>query len=122
VVDSFGDMPIREATGALSSVGFSSPPSWVKPYHVLSNGERFRADMARAIVDPSSLVVIDEFTSVVDRQVAKIASSSIAKAVRARAGKQLVAVSCHEDIVEWLQPDWLLEPHTGRPRNHPCNA
>lgn len=113
VVDSFGDLPVREVTAALSSVGFSSPPSWVKPFRVLSNGEQFRATMARAILDPRPRVVIDEFTSVVDRGVAKVASHSIAKAVRARPGKQFVAVSCHDDILDWLQPDWVLEPHVG---------
>lgn len=114
VVDGFGEMPVREVTAALSSVGFSSPPSWLRPFRVLSNGEQFRATMARALVDPRPLVAVDEFTSVVDRQVAQVASHSIQKAVRAKPGKQFVAVSCHYDIEEWLQPDWILEPHTGR--------
>lgn len=114
VVDGFDKMGIKEITAALNSVGFSSPPNWVRPYHVLSNGERFRANMARAIVDPRELVVVDEFTSVVDRQVAKVGSHSIQRAVRARPGKRFVAVTCHYDVEEWLQPDWILEPHTGR--------
>lgn len=113
VVDSFGDLPIRDVTGALSAVGFSSPPSWIKPFRVLSNGEQFRATMARAIMDARPRVVIDEFTSVIDRTVAKIGSHAIAKAVRARAGKQFVAVTCHDDVLDWLQPDWVLEPHVG---------
>lgn len=113
VVDCFGDMPIRESTAALSAVGFSSPPSWIKPFHVLSNGEQFRATLARSIVDPRDLVVMDEFTSVVDRNVARIGAAAVAKAVRGRKGKQLVAVTCHEDVLEWLQPDWVLEPHLG---------
>lgn len=112
IVDSFGDLPIRETTAALSSVGFSSPPNWVRPFHVLSNGEQFRATMARALVDPRPLVVVDEFTSVVDRTVAQLGAHAIAKAVRAR-GKQFVAVTCHYDVEEWLQPDWVIEPHVG---------
>lgn len=115
LVDSFGDeVSIRDITAALSSVGFSSPPSWLKPFHVLSNGEQFRATLARALVDPAPLVVIDEFTSVIDRVVARIGACAVAKAVRRQPGKRFVAVSCHDDIVEWLQPDWILEPHVGR--------
>lgn len=115
IVDGFPKgMSINEVTGALNSVGFSSPPNWVRPFSVLSNGERFRANMARAIVDEAPLVVVDEFTSVVDRQVAKIGSHSVQKAFRAREGKRVVAVSCHYDIEEWLNPDWVLEPHIGR--------
>lgn len=26
--------------------------------------------------------------------------------------RQFVGVSCHYDIVDWLQPDWIFEPHT----------
>jgi GNAT superfamily N-acetyltransferase len=113
VVDCFGELGINEIVGALSSVGFASPPSWLKPFHVLSNGEKFRATLARAIVDPRSLVVLDEFSSVVDRQVARIGAHATAKAIRARPGKQFVAVTCHEDVLEWLQPDWVCEPHVG---------
>lgn len=113
IVDGFGDMPIRDTTAALSSVGFSSPPNWLRPFAVLSNGEQFRATMARALVDPRPLICIDEFTSVVDRTVAQIGSHAIAKSIRSR-GKKLVAVTCHYDVEEWLQPDWVIEPHLGR--------
>lgn len=47
VVDGFGAMPAKEITSLLTAVGFGSPPAWVKPYHVLSGGERFRCDLAR---------------------------------------------------------------------------
>jgi len=114
VVDGFGELPIRDVVGALSSVGFASPPGWLKPYRVLSNGERFRVNLARAIVDERPLVAFDEFSSVVDRQVGRIGAHACAKAVRARPGKRFVAVTCHEDVLEWLQPDWVLEPHIGK--------
>ena len=48
VIDGLGELPIKEITGLFTAVGFSSPPSWVKPYQVLSNGEQFRCDLARA--------------------------------------------------------------------------
>ena len=35
--------------------------------------------------------------------------AAIAKAVRRRKQK-FIAVSCHHDIIEWLQPDWIYEP------------
>ena len=106
------DMPsfvgTKEIELAFSSVGFSSPPSWLKPYAVLSTGERMRVDLARATLLQSDIVVFDEFTSVVDRTVAKTASYAIQKAMRKR-GKHFVAVSCHKDILEWLQPDWVYD-------------
>jgi hypothetical protein len=112
IVDAFpAALGIKEITGLLSSVGFSSPPSWLRPFSVLSNGEQFRATVARAMAESDGLFVLDEFTSVVDRTVARIGSHAIAKAVRGR-NQQFIAVSCHYDIVDWLQPDWMYEPGT----------
>src|SRR5262249_49172570 len=77
----------------LSSGGFSSPPSWLKPFHVLSNGEQFRVTLARTLAEAPDLAVVDEFTSVVDRTVAQIGSFALAKTIRAT-GRRFVAVSC----------------------------
>jgi hypothetical protein len=110
LVDGFPEgMSIKDITALLSSVGFSSPPSWLRPFQVLSNGEQFRATIARALAENRELTVIDEFTSVVDRTVAQIGSAAVAKTVRRREQK-LIAVSCHYDILDWLQPDWVFEP------------
>lgn len=109
IVDGFAaGLSATEITSALSSVGFSSPPQWLKPYSALSNGQKFRCDLAKALCESSDLVVFDEFTSVVDRTVAKVASAAVSKAIRRQDKKQFVAVSCHSDVEEWLDPDWVL--------------
>jgi hypothetical protein len=54
------------------------------------------------------LAVVDEFTSVVDRTVARIGSGAISRAVR-RSNRRLVAVTCHYDVLPWLEPDWVLD-------------
>ncbi len=127
VVDAFGDLPIKDITGLLTAVGFSSPPSWVKPYAVLSNGERFRCDLARALsigcntanatveISDAPIVAFDEFTSVVDRNVAQVGSAAVARAIRGgRLNARFVAVTCHYDVAEWLEPDWIVDMATGR--------
>lgn len=109
LLDGFPErLSINEITGLLSSVGFSSPPSWVKPFHVLSNGEQFRVTLARTLAEAPDLAVVDEFTSVVDRTVAQIGSAALAKTIRAT-GRRFVAVACHYDIEDWLQPDWKYD-------------
>lgn len=104
------DMPkersLNEIELAFTSVGFASPPSWLKPYSVLSNGEKMRVDLAYCILKGEDVFAFDEFTSVVNREVAKTASVAVQKAVR-RAGKRFIAISCHDDIADWLQPDWI---------------
>jgi len=105
------DMPkdcnLEEITSAFNSVGFSSPPSWLKPYSVLSNGEKMRVDLARAILEKNELFVFDEFTSVVDRNVAQIGSFAMQKAIR-KTSKKFIAVTCHFDVQDWLLPDWIF--------------
>ncbi len=109
ILDDFPEgLSVSEITRALCCVGFSSPPDWLKPYAVLSQGEKMRVDVARALLLAEKRVVFDEFTSVVDREVAKIASLAISKAVR-RSNKQFIAVTCHRDILDWLEPDWVFD-------------
>jgi ABC-type molybdenum transport system ATPase subunit/photorepair protein PhrA len=113
IVDCFDSESIKDVIELLSSVGFSSPPSWLKPFHVLSNGEQFRVNIARALSENKQLTVVDEFTSVVDRTVAQIGSAAIARTVRKR-NQQFIAATCHYDVIDWLQPDWAFEPHIGK--------
>ena len=105
------DMPkeatVKDIAAMLTAVGFSSPPSWLKPYAVLSNGEKMRCDIARAILEKRDMFVFDEFTSVVDRNVARVSSLAIQKAIR-RQDKKFIAVTCHYDVQDWLMPDWVF--------------
>jgi len=107
-------LSIRDAVGLLTAVGLSSPPAWIKPYRVLSGGERFRCDLARALASAADPVVFDEFTSVVDRNVAQVASAAIRRAVDKRLiASRFVAVTCHYDVLDWLAADWTIDMATG---------
>ena len=118
------DMPkgrsVEEIIKAFNSVGFSSPPSWLKPYAVLSNGEKMRCDLARAILSDDESFVFDEFTSVVGRNVAKIGSFAMQKAIRKQKNKRMIAVTCHFDVEDWLLPDWVF--NTNDMTFHLCGA
>lgn len=110
VIEGFPEeISAKDICAAFNAVGFSSPPSWLKPFHVLSNGQKFRAELARAITTCEQGVIFDEFTSVVDRTVAQIGSAAVAKAIRKGNRPPFVAVSCHYDIIDWLDPDWVFD-------------
>lgn len=131
VVDCFDGLPVRKVIELFIAVGFGSSPAWIKPYRVLSCGEQFRCDLAKALSiakfstaekilersDSSSdlpIVAFDEYTSVVDRQVAKACSMAIAKGIRRGSIPcRFVAVTCHYDVAEWLEADWVLDMATG---------
>ena len=111
VISNFKVSP-EEAVSILSAVGFSSTPAWLRPYSVLSNGEKFRADIARTVLLENKIITVDEYTSVVDRNVAKAASNALQKYIRNNK-KQIILASCHADIIEWLRPDWVYSPTDG---------
>lgn len=92
------------------AVGFSSMPQWCLPYRVLSNGEKFRCDLARKLKDGA---LIDEYTSVVNREVAKSASSALRRHVDKHNLKKITLATCHYDILEWVQPDWVFNTMNG---------
>ncbi|MEO2080592.1 MAG: hypothetical protein ABGW88_13610 [Leeuwenhoekiella sp.] len=102
----------NHVTGALAGVGLGDVPSWLRPFKGLSNGQQFRAGLARVLCEAPDQVVIDEFTSVVDRQIAKVGALAFGKAWRRNKGKQAVLLSCHYDVIEWLQPDWVYNIDT----------
>jgi ABC-type transport system involved in cytochrome bd biosynthesis fused ATPase/permease subunit len=99
-----------EAINKMGAVGLNTIPSWYKSYDVLSNGEKFRADLARKI---KSHAVIDEFTSVVDRNAAKAASVSLGRFLKNNDVTNIVLATCHRDILDWLEPDWVIDTDTG---------
>lgn len=101
------DKTVEDITKMFTSVGFSSPPKWLNKYSDLSNGEKMRVDLAKSLLSNEKIIVFDEFTSVVDRDVAKITSMVVAKNVR-KYNKQFVAVTCHYDILDYIEPDWVF--------------
>ncbi len=110
LLDAFpAPLSIKDVTALLSAVGFSSPPAWLRPFHVLSTGQQFRVTLARLLAEMPDLAVMDEYTSVVDRTVAQIGSAALAKVVRQR-NQRFIAVTCHDDVEAWLNPDWVYRP------------
>lgn len=117
VIDQFpASFSYDECAEALAGMGLTAVVCWIRPAATLSNGQRARAEAALQMASAAAAgrpVVIDEWTSVVDRTVAKVMSHCIQKHAR-RTGRQVVLLSCHYDVVEWLNPDWILDCNAQR--------
>lgn len=94
----------------LMKMGLGSIPNLCKPYHVLSNGEKHRVDLAYALMMGGK--VFDEFTSTVHRSLARNISISLKKYIDKNNITNFVVSSCHEDIIEYLHPDWVFNTNT----------
>lgn len=108
VISQFPRLTEEEVCDLLSSMGLASVPTWLRKPQELSNGERARLDIAKAIYDANGgIVLLDEYTSVVNRSAAKSMSYALQRYARQK-GLKIIIASCHFDIVEWLQPDYMF--------------
>jgi ABC-type lipoprotein export system ATPase subunit/GNAT superfamily N-acetyltransferase len=114
LISNFHWLEPKDATLLLTSMGLSSVPTWLRPFHTLSNGEQYRATLAYLVssAKDGEVILVDEYTSVVDRDVAKAMSFALQKYIR-RENKRIILASCHYDILEWLMPDWTCSPQKG---------
>lgn len=101
----------KTAADMFSAVGLNSIPVWLKPFHVLSTGERARVEISRALRSRSEH---DEFTSSVDRATARSLAASIRTYADRHDIHHLTFATPHRDIIEWLQPDWTYDTLTHR--------
>lgn len=108
LVESMGNSSMEDIVNALTHVGMGTAPEWLTPYCHLSTGQKMRADLAYCLLNDEPIIAYDEFTSVIDRDVAKPVCHSVAKSFRKK-NKKFVAITCHHDVEEWLQPDWVLD-------------
>ena len=111
VIDDMPNVPVDDITKMFYAVGFGSVPCWLKPFDVLSNGEKMRVTLAKALLS-NDFCVFDEFTSVVDRNVAQTMCIALRKCLDKYPNKRFVAVTCHKDVEAYLQPDWVFNTDT----------
>ena len=90
----------------LLACGLRTIPAWFRPPSTLSNGEYHRFEIAVGL--DQGHCIIDEFTSVVDRDTAKSLALSVRKYFDRNPGVLYIA-SCHRDIIDWLDPEWVYD-------------
>lgn len=92
----------------LIAVSLMSIPAWYTDIRNLSGGEkeRFRTACILSGAVNKQLVVLDEFTSLVDRATAKGMAKGISKWCRSH-GKNLVVATIHNDIFSFMDPDFV---------------
>lgn len=100
---------LSRAIQLLGACGLGESPLWVRLPHELSDGQQFRARLARAIgmLDRSrsaSPIVCDEFCSGLHRRLAKSIAFNLRKLV-SRRGLSLILACSDDDILTDLQPD-----------------
>lgn len=109
IISQFPNLNEEEVCDILESVGLSSVPTWLRKPHELSMGEKARLDICWYLINTPNdkLLILDEFTSTINREVAKSLSFALQRYIR-KNNLKIVIASCHFDIIEFLQPDWIF--------------
>jgi energy-coupling factor transporter ATP-binding protein EcfA2 len=110
IIEQFHDgMSYDDRATVLNGAGLTSVPCWIRPFYTLSNGQKARAEIALLLTkENNEMFAVDEWTSVVDRTVAKAMSNCVQKMARNN-NKKIVLLSCHYDVIEWLNPCWIID-------------
>ena len=117
--------PLGEALEILTACGLGEPRLWVRRFTDLSDGEQFRAALARTIGKTvseggSRPIICDEFTALLHRRLARSLAHNLRKLVT-RNGLIFLAATTHDDILQDLRPDILIRLGTGGPSVHAVN-
>lgn len=104
--------PLAEALGLLTACGFGEPRLWLRRFDQLSDGERFRARLARAIgmqqrSDGVGPLLCDEFGSTLHRRLARAIAFNLRK-LTSRERLMLIVATGHEDLEADLRPDRIV--------------
>lgn len=105
IIDQFSSH--EQGERLLIASGLRTIPAWRRSASELSNGERHRFEIALALDCGDEF--IDEFSSVVDRDTAKSLSFSIQRHFKDSKMLRLVIATCHRDVEEWLDPDYVYD-------------
>ncbi|MEM2544290.1 MAG: ATP-binding cassette domain-containing protein [Nitrososphaerota archaeon] len=98
---------VEHAVEILSYVGLSEPMIFLKPYSILSEGQKYRYRIAKMLDSGKRVWVLDEFCSKLDTITAKVVAFSIGKLAR-KVGATLIVATPREEIITDLAPNTLI--------------
>lgn len=98
----------NHAIQLLATAGISDAYLYVRKPSELSDGQRYRFRLAKAIEQGAQVWVADEFLAVLDRTAAKVIAYSLQKSAR-KAGATVIVATTHTDMVPDLAPDIYVE-------------
>jgi len=109
---------LAEAASTLTACGLGEPRLWLRRITDLSDGEQFRARLARAVSlaqqQPGSVLLVDEFCALLHRRLARAMSYCLRKTIT-RQALCMVAATTRDDLSADLQPDQTLRLDADEP-------
>jgi ABC-type transport system involved in cytochrome c biogenesis ATPase subunit/GNAT superfamily N-acetyltransferase len=102
-----------EAIQTLSCVGLNDAFLFLRPYRELSDGQKHRYQTALLAESEKMFWILDEFTSTLDRDTAKILAFNLQRQAR-RMGKAIIAATTHMDLQKDFAPNVHIHKRYGK--------
>jgi len=102
-----------QALNLLSKVGLNDAFLFLRRYTELSDGQKHRYHIAQLTESPAQFWILDEFTSTLDRDTAKIVAYNLQKLAR-KHGKAVIAATTHTDLQKDLAPNVHVHKQYGK--------
>ncbi|MGQ9469668.1 MAG: hypothetical protein ACUVTD_07620, partial [Nitrososphaerales archaeon] len=112
LIESIGES-VSDGLELLSRVGLNDAFLFVRKYHELSDGQKYRYRLAKLIESNAQFWIADEFCSSLDRDTAKIVAFNAQKLAR-QLGKGLIVATCNQDLFEDLGPTVYIVKYFGQ--------
>ena len=120
LVDCFPGRTLSETLRLLSLAGLNDAFVMLRKPAQLSDGQRYRLKLAQAMAMAEAdvlpqrprIILADEFCATLDRVTAKVIARNVRKWVN-KANVCFIAATTHDDLLESLDPDVLIEKHPG---------
>lgn len=119
LVDALGNHPLDRTLRWLSLAGLNDAFVMLRRPSELSDGQRHRLRLAQAMsiietapANQFTILLADEFCATLDRLTAAVLARNVRRWV-SRTPVCFVAATTHDDLLEHLEPDILIEKHLG---------
>lgn len=88
--------------------GLNDAYLWIRKPNELSDGQRYRFRLAKAIETGAEVWVADEFMAILDRAAACLIAYSVQKVAR-KVGATVIVATTHKDLVDDLAPSIYVD-------------
>jgi ABC-type lipoprotein export system ATPase subunit/GNAT superfamily N-acetyltransferase len=112
IIDTIGKNT-TQALELLSKTGLNDAFLFLRTYQQLSDGQKHRYHIAQLAETPAQWWILDEFTSTLDRDTAKIVAYNLQKLARQNR-KAVIAATTHTDLAKDLAPNVHIHKSYGK--------
>ena len=116
LINALGRVSFEQALFSLNVSGLAEAHLYVKRFRELSNGQRYRAMVARLIASDSAVWIADEFCATLDPVTANIVSRNLRRCSKDLGATVVLAAASWSEFIHELRPDTIV--HLRAPWDH----